>query len=81
MTGILLQDNSVLYKGQVMTVTVHHVNDTDSTYRNVIKVDCDGIVVAIHFYNLEHEVESAFYDLGYTTEHSKDAITSYEVNV
>lgn len=77
---VLLQNESILYKGTVMTVVVHHTNDSESTYHNVVKIDCDGVTVAIHFYNLKQEIESAFYDLGYDTKHSECTISSYEVN-
>ena len=63
-----------------MTVIVHHTNDSQFTYHNVTKVDCDGEVVAIHYYNQKREIESAFFELGYDCKHSECTITSYEVN-
>jgi hypothetical protein len=77
---VLLQNNTVIYKGKIMTVTIHHTNDSQFTYRNVTKIDCDGEVVAIHFYNQKREIESAFYELGFDPKHSECTITSYEVN-
>lgn len=81
MTGILLEDNSVNYKGANMTVVCHHTNDSESVYHNVTKVDCDGVVVAVHYYDTKREIKTAFFDLGYDTEHSECMISSYEVNV
>jgi hypothetical protein len=85
---VLLQNESILYKGKVMTVTCHLANTPTMeniilTYRNVIRVDCDGETVAIHFYNLKREVESAFYELGNDSNYpvELETLTNYEVTI
>lgn len=77
MTGILLEDKSVLYKGANMTIVCHHSDGNKFIIQKATRVDCDGEVVAIHYYDLKHEIKSVFYELN--NDPSRPAISHYEV--
>ncbi len=65
---------------KLLTVTCYLTNGDRKVYRNAIRIDCDGMVVAIHFYNQEREVETAFYEIGH--DHTIDCmINRYEVKL
>lgn len=76
-----LLPSSILRKGHPVTVTLFHTNDSKSTVRNVTRVDCDGITVAIHYYGKDRDIESLYFDLGYDTKHSECMIYKYEVSI